>query len=95
VPTPQALLVPFTVERINHGRYGYRAEVELPPIAGGDGAATLAEISFGRTYKRGGHKVGYAEAECSGGRLQVFGKLLFADGSSLPSLLSSPCHFAN
>jgi hypothetical protein len=93
VPSPQALLVPITVERIHHGRYGYRSEVELPPIAGGDGAATLAEVSFGRTYKRHGHKVGYAEAECSGGRLQVYGKLLFADGSSLPSLLTSPCHF--
>jgi hypothetical protein len=95
VPAPQALLVPFTVEKINHGRYGYRAELELPPIAAGDGAATLAEVSFGRTYTRHGHKVGYAEAECSGGRLQVYGKLLFADGSSLPSLLTSPCHFAN
>jgi hypothetical protein len=92
VPSPQALLVPFTVERIHHGRYGYRAELELPPIAGGAGSAILAEASFGRTYKRHGHKVGYAEAECSGGRLQVHGELIFADGSFLQSLLTSPCH---
>jgi hypothetical protein len=92
VPSPQALLVPFAVERVHHGRYGYRTEIELPPIAGGDGAAILAEAHFGRTYKRHGHKVGYAEAECVGGRLQVFGKLTFADGSHLQSLLTSPCH---
>lgn len=92
VPSPQALLVPFTVERINHGRYGYRAELELPPIAGGAGSAILAEASFGRTYVRHGHKVGYAEAECSGGRLQVHGELIFSDGSFLQSLLTSPCH---
>jgi hypothetical protein len=92
VPTPQALLVPFTIEKVNHGRYGYRTEIELPPIAGGDGAAILAEAQFGRTYVRGGKKVGYAEAECVGGRLQVFGKLIFADGSLLQSLLTSPCH---
>jgi hypothetical protein len=92
VPSPQALLVPFTIEKISHGRYGYRAEVELPQIAGGAGAAILAEASFGRTYKVHGHKVGYVEAECSGGRLQVFGKLVFADGSHLQSLLTSPCH---
>jgi hypothetical protein len=92
VPAPQALLVPFTIERIHHGRYGYRAELELPPIAGGDGAAILAEASFGRTYKRHGHKVGYVEAECSGGRLQVHGELIFTDGSFLQSLLTSPCH---
>jgi hypothetical protein len=92
VPSPQALLAPFTIEKISHGRYGYRAEVKLPQIAGGAGAAILAEASFGRTYVRGGHKVGYVEAECSGGRLQVFGKLVFADGSHLQSLLTSPCH---
>ena len=92
VPSPQALLVPFTVEKVNHGRYGYRTEIELPQIAGGDGAAILAETQFGRTYVRGGHKIGFAEAECAGGRLQVFGKLIFADGSLLQSLLTSPCH---
>jgi hypothetical protein len=92
VPSPQALLVPFTVEKVNHGRYGYRTEIELPQIAGGDGAAILAEAQFGRTYVRNGHKIGFAEAECAGGRLQVFGKLIFADGSLLQSLLTSPCH---
>jgi hypothetical protein len=92
VPSPQALLVPFSIEKVSHGRYGYRTEIQLPPIAGGDGAAILAEAQFGRTFKSHGHEVGYAEAECAGGRLQVFGKLTFADGSHLQSLLSSPCH---
>ncbi len=92
VPSPQALLVPFTVEKISHGRYGYRTEIQLPPIAGGAGAATLSEVTFGRTYKRHGHKVGYAEAECVGGRLQVYGRVTFAEGSHLQSLLTSPCH---
>jgi hypothetical protein len=92
VPSPQALLTEFSVEKINHGRYGYRTEIALPPIAGGDGVATLAEASFGRTFKRGGREVGYVEAECSGGRLQVYGRISFVDGSHLQSLLSSPCH---
>jgi hypothetical protein len=92
VPSPQALLTQFTVERIHPGRYGYRAQIELPPIAGGNGAAILAEAHFGRTYSRGGRKFGYVEAECSGGRLQVFGQLRFAEGSHLQSLLASPCH---
>jgi hypothetical protein len=92
VPSPQALLVPFSIEKVNHGRYGYRTEIQLPEIAGGDGAAILAEAQFGRTYVHHGKKVGYAEAECAGGRLQVYGKLIFADGSLLQSLLTSPCH---
>ena len=92
VPAPQALIVPFTIERVHRGRYGYRTEVELPPIAGGAGAAVLAEVHFGRTYAHGGRKVGFVEGECSGGRLQVHGELIFADGSFLQSLLTSPCH---
>jgi hypothetical protein len=92
VPTPGALITQFPIERIHHGRYGYRAEITLPEIAGGDGAAILAEAKFGRTFSHGGRKVGYAEAECSGGRLQVYGRLEFIDGSHLQSLLSSPCH---
>jgi hypothetical protein len=92
VPSPQALLTEFEIEKISHGRYGYRTEISLPAIAGGAGAATLAEATFGRTFKRGGREVGYVEAECSGGRLQVYGRISFVDGSHLQSLLSSPCH---
>ncbi len=92
VPKPQALVVPFTVKRIPGGRYGYEAKLTLPPIAEGFGAALLAEATVGRTYARGGVKFGYAEAECSGGRLQVHGNLTFTDGSFAQSTLTSPCH---
>ncbi len=92
VPIPQALLVPISVERIRHGRYGYRIEIELPEIAGGYGAATLAKATVGKTWKRGGQTVGYVNAHCSGSRLQVYGRLSFDDGSLLPGTLSSPCH---
>jgi hypothetical protein len=92
VPKPQALVVPFTIERIHGGRYGYEAKLKLPPIAEGFGAPLLAEATVGRTYDRGGKKVGYVNAECSGGRLQVHGTLTFADGSFAESTLTSPCH---
>lgn len=92
LPVPKAVLVPFTVKRIQNGRYGYQVEIELPPIAEGYGAATLAEATVGKTWKRSGKKVGYLNAHCVGGRLQVFGKLSFADGSLFPGILTSPCH---
>jgi len=91
VPIPQAVLVPIAVERIRHGRYGYRIEIEIPEIAGGYGAATLAKASVGKTWKRGGGTVGYVNARCAGGRLQVYGRLSFADGSLIPGTLTSPC----
>lgn len=92
VPSPKTLLVPIVIERINHGRYGFQAKVELPEIAGGYGVATLAEAKIGRTFKRGGKSVGFVSAHCSGGRLQVHGTLSFSDGDFFPATLTSPCH---
>ncbi len=92
LPKPQALLVPIVIERVGHGRYGYRAKVQLPPIAEGYGSATLAEAKIGRVYTRHGRKVGYFNASCSGGRLQVHGTLTFANGDLAPTTLVTPCH---
>lgn len=92
VPEPKTLLVPLSIERISHGRYGYRVKVQMPEIAGGFGAATLAEATIDKTWKRGGKTVGYTNARCSGGRLQVHGSTIFADGSFFPGTLTSPCH---
>jgi hypothetical protein len=94
VPVPKTLLVPIVIERAKHGRYGFQATVNLPEIAGGFGAATLAEASIGRTFQRGGKKVGYINAYCSGGRLQVHGSLAFTNGDFFPATLTSACHTA-
>lgn len=92
VPEPKALLVPIAIERIRHGRYGYEVKVQMPEIAGGYGAPTLAEATVGRTRKRGGREIGYLNAFCRGGRLQVHGSLRFANGDFFPATLASPCH---
>lgn len=89
VPTRQTLLVPIAIEKVNGGRYGYRAEVELPEIAEGYGAPTLAEATVG---ERNGKATGYVNAHCSGGRLQVHGTLSFSNGDFFPTTLTSPCH---
>jgi hypothetical protein len=92
VPVAKTLLLPVTFERVSRGRYGYHLEVGLPPIADGYGTPTLAEATIGMTRTRGGKKVGYLNAYCSGGRLQVKGKLNFENGDLFPALLTSPCH---
>jgi hypothetical protein len=94
IPEPKTLLVPIVVEQVKGGRYGYRVTIEMPEIAGGYGAATLAKATIGRTWKRGGRTVGYTNAYCAGGRLQVYGTLTFSDGSFFPGTLTSPCHVA-
>lgn len=92
IPAPQTLLVPIVIEKVAKGRYGFQAKVTLPPIADGYGSATLAEATLGRTFKRGGKEVGYLNAYCSGGRLQVHGSLTFSNGDFFPATLTSPCH---
>jgi hypothetical protein len=92
VPAPKAIVVPIVIERVKHGRYGYRARIEIPEIAGGFGAPTLAEANLGATRKRGGRTVGYLNAHCAGGRLQVYGTLSFSNGDFFPATLTSPCH---
>jgi hypothetical protein len=92
VPVPKTLLVPVSVEKVSKGRYGFRLEMGVPPIADGYGIPILAEATIGKTRTQGGKKVGYLNAYCSGGRLQVKGKLYFENGDLFPALLTSPCH---
>lgn len=94
VPFPQALLVPIVIQRVAKGRYGFQVKVEMPEVAGGFGAPTLAEAKVGATIKRGGKTVGYISAHCTGGKLQVEGKMRFTNGDSFPTTLTSPCHTA-
>lgn len=92
VPTPQAILVPITIEKVSKGRYGFQAEVQFPEIAGGYGAAILAEAKIGAVRMQGRREVGYISAHCAGGRLQVQGKAEFTNGDFFPVTLTSPCH---
>lgn len=92
VPVPHTLLVPIAIERVGMGRYGFRVRIEMPPVAGGFGAPTLAEATIGATRKFRGRTVGYVNAYCAGGRLQVDGSMRFANGDYFPATLTSPCH---
>jgi hypothetical protein len=92
IPAAKTLLVPIVIEKVNDGRYGFRAEVEMPQIAEGHGAPILAQATLGVTYRHGGKEVGFVNARCSGGRLQVEGKLTFVNGDFFPATLTSPCH---
>jgi hypothetical protein len=94
IPTPQTVLVPIVIERIKQGRYGFRVNIAIPEIAGGYGSATLAQATIGKTWKSGGKTVGFTNAHCVAGRLQVHGMIKFTNGSFFPGTLVSPCHVA-
>jgi hypothetical protein len=92
IPEAKTLLVPIVIEKVSKGRYGFRTKIQLPEIADGYGSPILAEATLGKTFKRGGKTVGYVNAHCEGGRLQVHGTLTFANGDFFPTTLTSPCH---
>jgi hypothetical protein len=92
VPAPKTLLIPIEIERVKRGRYAYRVEIQVPPIADGYGSPTLADATLGRTFLRAGRKVGFVNAHCQGGRLQLQGVLQFANGDRFPAILTSACH---
>ena len=92
VPEPKALLVPIAIEKVNDGRYGYQAEVEMPEIAEGYGAAILAKATIGSTCKRGGKRSASSTPTAAAAGCRCSGKLTFADGGFFPGTLTSPCH---
>lgn len=92
VPAPKTILVPIQIERVHRGRYGYRVEIQVPQLAEGYGSPTLADATLGRTFVRAGSRVGFVNARCRGGRLQLQGALSFANGDFFPATLVSACH---
>jgi hypothetical protein len=80
VPTPTALVATMKFDNnIDAGRYGVRAILELPVIAGGSGSVTGFDIKAGRNYTYRGFKKSYILGQCPDGQLQVKGTTTFKD----------------
>lgn len=78
-PAVETFVVVVRIER-RHGLYGYRADFEVPELAGGYGALTHADVKIGRRYRAGGVERSYVSARCSDYILQTRGFFAFADG---------------
>jgi hypothetical protein len=79
-PVSETYVIVVPIER-RQGRYGYRAEFDVPPIAGGAGSLTHIDGKIGRTYRAGGQDRSYVSARCSDYILQTQGYFSFADGT--------------
>jgi hypothetical protein len=79
-PVSETYVVVVEIER-RHGTYGYRAEFDVPPIAGGLGSLTRLDAKIGRLYRFHGDKRSYVSARCSDSILQTQGYFSFADGT--------------
>lgn len=89
-PETQTFAVVVPIERLS-GSYGYRATVDVPPIAGGYGALTYISMKVGRRYRANGRSFNYISARCSRGLFEARGKFTASDGSHLAVPFYRPC----
>jgi hypothetical protein len=79
VPTPTAIIVTFKFHSIEAGRFGVRADVKLPKIAGGSGSITAFDLKVERLYRYRGFLKSFSLAQCRDGRLDVKSTVFFRD----------------
>ena len=89
-PVTQTLAVVVPIER-RSGTFGYRAAVDIPPIAGGDGALTHIDMTIGRRYSAAGRRRSYISARCSRGILLTHGEFTFSDGAFFSGTFVKTC----
>jgi hypothetical protein len=90
-PVPTTYLVEAELEKVHHGRYGYRVEVNLPKIAGGYGSPISGRLKFDKKWIYKGMHLSVANARCADGRLQGKIELTFEDGTFLQGSVFKLC----
>lgn len=90
-PAPATYLVQSEIEKIHHGRYGYRIEVNFPKIVNWNGSPISGRLTINRRWHYRGRALSYANASCFDGRLQAHVQLAFKDGTQLEGTAFKPC----
>lgn len=90
-PVSAAVVVPVTVSRIHHGRYGLKTVAKVPKIAGGYGSPLNFSVKVGRKFTYKGKRQSYLLAKCPDGHLQAKGIGLFSGNVRLAGSLVRTC----
>lgn len=93
-PAPTTYLVPIEIQKIHHGRYGFKTVAKFPKIVNYFGSPVYGRLTIGRTWKYKGKTLSYANARCADGRLQARGQFTFKDGTFLQGTIFRPCKVA-
>jgi hypothetical protein len=89
-PALETFVLVVPIER-RGGAYSYRANFEVPEIAGGHGALTHVDAKIGRRFRAGGVERSYVSARCSDYILQTRGYFGFADGTVVSGSVFKAC----
>jgi hypothetical protein len=89
-PGVQNFVITIPIEK-RPGRFRYRATLDLPPIAGGDGSLIHIDASIGKRYRFGGVERSYVAARCGDGIIRTHGRFTFAGGMIIDGSVEKAC----
>lgn len=90
-PAPTTYLVEAELEKVHHGRYGYRVEIDFPRIVNDYGSPISGRIKIDKKWIYKGMHLSVANARCADGRLQAKIELTFKDGTFLQGSAFKRC----
>ena len=93
-PGPTTYVVPIEIQKVHHGRYGFKTVADFPRIANDYGSPLSGHLTIGRTWQYKGKTLSFANAHCADGRLQAKAQFSFKDGSFVQGTVFKPCKVA-
>ena len=90
-PGPTTYVISIEIQKVHHGRYGFKTVAEFPKIVNGYGSPLSGHLTIGREWKWHGKRLSYANAHCADGRLQAKAEFSFEDGSFVQGTVFKPC----
>jgi hypothetical protein len=90
-PAPTTYVILIEIQKVNHGRYGFKTVAEFPRIVNDYGSPISGNLTIGRKWKYKGKMLSYANAHCADGRLQAKAEFSFKDGSFVQGTVFKPC----
>lgn len=90
-PAPTTYVILIEIQKVHHGRYGFKTVAEFPKIVNGYGSPLSGHLTIGREWNWHGKRLSYANAHCADGRLQAKAEFTFEDGSFVQGTVFKPC----
>jgi len=90
-PAPTTYVILIEIQKVHHGRYGFKTVADFPRIANDYGSPISGHLKIGKTWQYKGKTLSYANAHCADGRLQAKAQFSFKDGSFVQGTVFKPC----
>lgn len=90
-PAPTTYVILIEIQKVHHGRYGFKTVANFPRIVNDYGSPISGHLTIGREWMYKGQRLSYANAHCADGRLQAKASFTFKDGSFVQGTIFKPC----